>query len=316
MGGAQRSRRQMSDRSRYQGNKGLEFYKAYPRDFFEGTLGFPGPLRGFYRMVLDLIYMHDGFLLDDWGHISGHTGFGKTQCKRMMDELIRREKIYVLEENERFFMQKRAVSELKDTRKFQENQSNKAAKRWENNDLPEAVAVPEGMPEGCHHETTKPRDSYRPSGSSISGDPEQLELTPDETEPPDEIVEAFDAFKIMAKRAGLPVPAKLSAARKGKLKGRIKDAGGLEGWVLACGKVEASAFCTGQNNSGWTADLDFMLQESGFAKIMEGSYDNRPHPNGPGPNGNGGRRDPHFEQMAGFAEVAAQGPERGGSDQA
>lgn len=146
--------------NRYAGNKGLEYYKAYPRDFFEGTIGMAGPLRGFYRMVIDLVYMHDGFLLNDWGHISGHTGFGKTQCKRMMQQLVESGKIQISGENDEFFTQNRAKSELKDSRKFQENQANKAAKRWKNNDLQDATALPKDMPDECHHKTTRPQDLF------------------------------------------------------------------------------------------------------------------------------------------------------------
>ena len=146
--------------NRYAGNKGLEYYKAYPRDFFEGTIGMAGQLRGFYRMVIDLVYMHDGFLLNDWGHISGHTGFGKTQCKRMMQQLVESGKIQVSGENGEFFTQKRAKSELKNSRKFQEKQSNKGHKRWKNKDLQDAVALPGDMPETCHHKTTRPQDLF------------------------------------------------------------------------------------------------------------------------------------------------------------
>lgn len=142
--------------SNYQGNKGLEYYKAYPRDFFEGTLGMSGQLRGFYRMVIDLIYMHDGYLLSDWGHIAGLTGYGKTQCRRMMSQLVDGGKIEVSGENDEFFTQKRAKNELKDSRKFQENQSKKAAKRWENNNLPDADASSVSIPPQ-DHKTTRQR---------------------------------------------------------------------------------------------------------------------------------------------------------------
>lgn len=142
----------------YKGNKGLEYYRAYPRDFFEGVIGMPGKLRGFYRMVIDLIYMHDGMLLNDFGHISGNTGYSKIQCKRMMQELVELGKIQICSENDQFFVQKRAVSELKDSRKFQEKQAKNGASRWKNNGLSDEVAMPRGMPNECHHETTRPQD--------------------------------------------------------------------------------------------------------------------------------------------------------------
>lgn len=180
----------MTDNRKYQGNKGLEYYKAYPRDFFEGTVGLKGPLKGFYRMVIDLIYMHDGYLLDDWNHISGHTGFGRTQCRRMMDDLINRAKIESIStENERFFVNKRAVSELKTSRKFQENQSKKAVLMHENKGLGMDVApqndMPQGVPPQDHKPTRQnPADSLgektMPDSSPLFGN----DLKTDEPDPP------------------------------------------------------------------------------------------------------------------------------------
>ena len=39
-------------------------------------------------------------------------------------------------------------------------------------------------------------------------------------------------------------------------------------------KLESSDWCTGKVN-GWKADIDFLLKEDKFDKILEGSYDNR-----------------------------------------
>lgn len=140
--------------SRYKGNKGLEYYKAYPRDFFEGVKKMRGPLRGFYRMVIDLIYMTDGFLIDDWSYISGHTGFGKTQCKRMMQELIVLGKIQAdISGNDQVFTNKRSKSELFSSRKFQENQSNNALGLSKNKGLAEAAAGAMALPPQDHKTT-------------------------------------------------------------------------------------------------------------------------------------------------------------------
>ncbi|MFK5283859.1 DUF1376 domain-containing protein, partial [Lacticaseibacillus paracasei] len=53
---------------------GLPYYKAYPRDFIEGTIGMPFELKGAYRLLLDLIYMQGGRLPDDAKYISGLLG--------------------------------------------------------------------------------------------------------------------------------------------------------------------------------------------------------------------------------------------------
>ena len=51
---------------------GLPYYKAYPRDFIEGTIGMPLEVKGAYRILIDLIYMHGGKVPDD----------GQSHCRR------------------------------------------------------------------------------------------------------------------------------------------------------------------------------------------------------------------------------------------
>lgn len=83
---------------------------------------------------------------------------------------------------------------------------------------------------------------------------------------------AFAAFNEMAGRIGLPKALKLTPARKAKLRARL-NGHGLPLWVGALGKIEASPFLRGDSKGGWRAGLDFLLQESSFNKLVEGSYD-------------------------------------------
>ena len=53
---------------------GLPYYKAYPKDFFDGTAGMDFEVKGAYRLILDMIYMHGGRLVDDPRFIAGHIG--------------------------------------------------------------------------------------------------------------------------------------------------------------------------------------------------------------------------------------------------
>lgn len=77
----------------------------------------------------------------------------------------------------------------------------------------------------------------------------------------------------MAERHDLPVAQRLTDARRRKLGARLKDCGGLDGWKAALAKVEATPGLLGANDRGWRADIDFLLQEKSFTKLMEGSYD-------------------------------------------
>jgi hypothetical protein len=80
---------------------------------------------------------------------------------------------------------------------------------------------------------------------------------------------ALDAYRQVAELRGLPLVRKITEARRRKLKQRLRDAGSLEGWYEVCDKLKGSTFL-----QDIRADLDFMLQEKSFIRLMEGKYDN------------------------------------------
>src|SRR6056297_3115140 len=104
---------------------GLPYYKAYPRDFVEGTIGMPFEIKCAYRVVLDLIYMQGGNLPDDARYISGLLGCSIRKWKSIRSELIGYGKLNVSGE---FLTNKRAEKELETLAKLQENQREKASK--------------------------------------------------------------------------------------------------------------------------------------------------------------------------------------------
>lgn len=74
---------------------GLPYYKAYPRDFIEGTVGMSFELKGAYRLVLDLIYLRSGELPDDARYISGALGCSVRAWNKYRRALIEAGKIVV-----------------------------------------------------------------------------------------------------------------------------------------------------------------------------------------------------------------------------
>lgn len=97
---------------------------------------------------------------------------------------------------------------------------------------------------------------------------------------PDELVEAVALWNELTRRIGLAKVQHFSDTRRQKLRQRLVECGGLDGWQAALAKVEASAFLTGGGRDGWRADFDFMLQAKSFTKILEGAYDDRPRRGG------------------------------------
>ncbi len=59
--------------------------------------------------------------------------------------------------------------------------------------------------------------------------------------------------------------------RRTALRARMAEAG-LEGVLAAIGKVHESRFLQGNNDRGWKATIDFILQASSFCKVLEDHY--------------------------------------------
>jgi len=98
---------------------GLPYYKAYPRDFIEGTIGMPFEIKCAYRVVLDLIYMQGGELPDDARYISGLLGCSIRKWNAIRSELVAIGKLVVSGE---FLMNDRAIIELETLAKLQDKQ--------------------------------------------------------------------------------------------------------------------------------------------------------------------------------------------------
>lgn len=95
------------------------------------------------------------------------------------------------------------------------------------------------------------------------------------SEPPSEEKLAFEAWNDLAQDLSLAKAQQLTPERKSKLKARLAECGGLDGWLVAMGKIRGSPFLRGDSGD-WRATLDFVLQKSSFMKLMEGAYDDRP----------------------------------------
>ncbi len=102
------------------------------------------------------------------------------------------------------------------------------------------------------------------------------DVVPDGTSPR-EAYEAFQAFNDLAQKVGLPQARTLTPQRRKSLMARLREHGGLEAWGIALANIERSAFLRGRNDRGWRCDLDFLLQASRFAKVVDGTYGNGAH---------------------------------------
>ena len=150
---------------------GLPYYKAYPRDFIEGTIGMPFEIKCAYRVILDLIYMQGGNLPDDDRYISGLLGCSVRKWKSIRSDLIGRGKI---DASDGFLTNERARKELETLAKLQEVQSENARQPRKNNDLQKPrLHQPEPEPEPVKEEpygSKKKRASRLDAGWVLPGE--------------------------------------------------------------------------------------------------------------------------------------------------
>lgn len=85
---------------------------------------------------------------------------------------------------------------------------------------------------------------------------------------PEHVVEAWN---VMAEQAGLS-KAKLTPERRKKLRPFLKRHS-PDDITEAIWAIPRSPFLRGENDRGWRANFDFLLQPSSFTKISEGAYD-------------------------------------------
>lgn len=85
--------------------------------------------------------------------------------------------------------------------------------------------------------------------------------------------QAMELYNQTAKKIKLSKCKLMTSARKRAIALRLKEIGGLEGWKEALAKLEKSSFCQGKNDRGWKASMDFLLQPSKLAKLLEGGYE-------------------------------------------
>jgi len=149
-----------------------------------------------------------------------------------------------------------------------------------------ADGTPDGTPDGTTTERGRNADGTNKKEVNTLNTLEEEYRGPSLKPPIDEAVEAWNA---LADDIGLPKVQKLTDARRSRLKARLSDCGGLEGWDVALSKIRASSFLSKPSRGkhpNWRPDFDFILTQSKFTKLMEGGYDD-PASNPPNPD-NGG----------------------------
>lgn len=133
----------------------------------------------------------------------------------------------------------------------------------------------------------KPKQNPAGSQSDASGNPNQ---TPNTNHKPlttnqEPIIEDMssdddrvsvkdivEAWNELAEAKGLAKVVKVTDTRRKQIQARIKEYE-PDDWSKALTAIYKSKFLCGENDRGWKADFDFLLQPKSFVKLVEGAYD-------------------------------------------
>lgn len=84
--------------------------------------------------------------------------------------------------------------------------------------------------------------------------------------------EVLEAWAERMVPQGFAAIRKMTDTRRRQLRARLRDST-IDEWQAAFAAMERSAFLRGENDRGWKADFDFLLQPKSFTKLLEGAYD-------------------------------------------
>jgi hypothetical protein len=88
------------------------------------------------------------------------------------------------------------------------------------------------------------------------------------------VADVVAAWGAMAVAQDLPPIRIMTPARQRSLAARVAEVG-IDGMLQAIAAIGASTFCQGDNDTGWRADFDFLLQPKSLVRVLEGRYANR-----------------------------------------
>ena len=137
----------------------LRWYKRDPRAALIGMMGLTATERGVYNTLLDLIYCHDGAILDSHDEITPWLGVSARVWKRIRLKLLDKGKLYV---SGGYLRNERADEEIKKYQIFLQTSISSAAKRWATHN--EIKRLGDGYP---MQPTTTPRKLLFPYLSTV-----------------------------------------------------------------------------------------------------------------------------------------------------
>lgn len=225
-----------------------------------------------YRRLLDLYYLRDGELYGDEFEVARQIGMRD----HTIDVAQVLQDFFCIGEDDRW-THKRCDADIENYRNFVEKQrengkrggrpkKNPADYASDDIDKPEK---PTALPLETQSQPKKTLTTNHKPLTNILSSKEDMSSDDDAPVTQKEII---DAWNDIAVRAGLPQIKALNDKRKAMLRTRIKEFPDVDTWSIAFQNIEKSKFLLGENDRGWKANFDFLLQPSSFTKLIEGVY--------------------------------------------
>ena len=202
-----------------------------------------------YRRLLDLYYLKDGEVYGDEAEVARQIGM-RVNVQEVAQVL---EDFFYAGEDGRW-RHDRCDAEITHFRQKSEKASNagKASAQRRCN-----VRSTDVQPTNNQEPIT---NNQQPNKEDMSSGDDALTV--------DDVVEAWNS---LAGDRGLAKIVKLTENRRRQIKARIREYD-AEDWSTAMAAIYNSKFLCGENDRGWKADFDFLLQPKSFVKLIEGAY--------------------------------------------
>lgn len=213
-----------------------------------------------YRRLLDLYYLRDGKLYGDEKEVARQIGL-----RDHIDEVTQvLQDFFTIAEDDRW-AHDRCDAELAEYRHFLEKQrenGKRGGRPPKNPEKPTAnPSLTQDEPKKSLTTNHKPlTTNQEPNKEDMSSGDDALTV--------DDVVEAWNS---LAGDRGLAKIVKLTENRRRQIKARIREYD-AEDWSTAMAAIYNSKFLCGENDRGWKADFDFLLQPKSFVKLLEGAY--------------------------------------------
>lgn len=220
-----------------------------------------------YRRLLDLYYLKDGQVYGDEAEIARQVGMrdNVAEVKQVLQDF------FCIAEDDRW-SHARCDAEIADYRAYLEKQreNGKRGGRPKKgiDDNPEKPTANPSLTQSepkksltTNHKPLTTNQDNKSSKEDMSSDDDRVTV--------DDVVEAWNE---LAEDRGLAKVVKVTPNRRKQIQARLREYD-PDDWSKALGAIYKSKFLCGENDRGWKADFDFLLQPKSFVKLVEGSYD-------------------------------------------